>query len=145
MCVKQRDLYTVKGYLLWLEITTMEHAAANNRSINVRTGQHYDFSQFILCWRGNYCFLQGNPKFVLPPNHVRSERTEPPVSKKNVGHAKTLRGSLRSLFQWNCDDVMLQPWWCFGYVTIWTSWCKQTWRCGPCWCVLVQNASINIE
>ena len=24
----------------------------------------------ILCWGGNYCFLEGNPKTVLPPNYM---------------------------------------------------------------------------
>ena len=49
----------------------------------------------ILCWGGNYCFLKGNPKTVLPPNHMTAgEGTEPHVSKKNVRHTQTPRSSL---------------------------------------------------
>ena len=65
--------------------------------------------EFILCWGGNYCFLERNPKTILPPNHVTDERTEPRGYKNNIVHAKTLRSSPWSLFQWDCEDVMLQP------------------------------------
>ena len=56
-------------------------------------------------------------KTVLSTNHVTSEGTELRISKSNVGHTQTLHSSLRSLFQWNCCDVILQPWWRLGYVT----------------------------
>ena len=43
----------------------------------------------IPCWGGNYCFLEGNPKAVFPPNHVMDAQREPRVSEINVEHAKS--------------------------------------------------------
>ena len=44
--------------------------------------------------------IEGNPKTVLPPNHVTDERTEARISKKNVGTQRpTIRSSLRPLCQ----------------------------------------------
>ena len=39
---------------------------------------------FFYVGGGNYRFLEGNPKTVLPLNHVTGKWTEPRVSKKKL-------------------------------------------------------------